>query len=238
MLAFRSRAFDILIGLWTGLFGLFIPFLLTAGPKRLRAVSRLWASGVLWLLRYVVGLDYREIGLENRPKEACLIVCNHQSTWETIALLSLFPDVAVVAKEELLNIPIFGWYLRKSPMITIDRESGTQAFRRMVEGAKTALSEGRSVLLFPEGTRRPPDTPIAFKRGVEMLCDRLDVAILPVVVDSGRFWGIENKPRRAGMITVSSLPALHSGPKGSELMRAAMDAMEAERLRMAAVAAG
>ena len=232
MTTLRSKAFDILLGAWTALFGLIIPLLLGVGSTRLRAVSRAWVAGVLFLLRYVVGLRHVVIGEENRPDKACLIVCNHQSTWETIALLVVFPDVAIVAKEELLKIPVFGWYLQRSPMITIDREFGTQALRRMVEGAKQALGDGRPVLLFPEGTRKSPDEPIEFKRGVELLYGRLDVPVLPVVVNSGRFWNIDKTAKRAGTITVSFLPPLPPGLPGGEMMQRAAEAMEAERIRI------
>jgi len=228
----RSRLFDILLGCWTALFGAIIPAVLWLDSHRIRAVSRVWVSGFMGLARVIVGLGHREIGLENLPDGPCLIVCNHQSTWETIAMIVLFPDVAIVAKEELLKIPVFGWYLRRSPMITIDRELGTQALRRMVEGARQALSEGRPVLLFPEGTRKNPDEPIAFKRGVELLYGRLDVPVLPVVVNSGRFWGIGGGPKRGGVITLSYLPVIPAGLKAGEMMARAEQAMEDERLRI------
>ena len=232
MTALRSRIFDILWGGWTLLFGLLIPFLTFVSPARMRAASRVWVAGVLGLLKRVVGLDHVVIGRENHPGRPCLIVSNHQSTWETIALLVVFPDVAIVAKEELLKIPIFGWYLRRSPMITIDREFGTQALRRMVDGAREALGQGRPVLLFPEGTRMPPDDPIAFKRGLELLYGRLDAPVLPVVVNSGRFWPIGKGPRRPGTITVSFLPPIPAGLPAAEMMTRALAAMEAERQRL------
>jgi 1-acyl-sn-glycerol-3-phosphate acyltransferase len=232
MTAVRSKAFDILLGGWTLLFGILIPALLFVGPKHMRAVSRVWVAGVLGLLKYVIGLDHVVVGGENRPSQPCLIVCNHQSTWETIALLNIFPDVAIVAKEELLRIPIFGWYLRRSPMITIDRDFGTQALRRMVSGAREALGEDRPVLLFPEGTRKPPTEPIVFKRGTELVYGRLDAPVLPVVVNSGFFWGIDSKAKRPGTITVSFLPAIPAGLPGAEMVERAAAAMEEERLRI------
>ncbi len=83
MTALRSRTFDLLLGGWTALFGAIIPALFWADGARLRHVSRLWVAGVMGLLRRVVGLDHVEIGTANRPAGPCLIVCNHQSTWET-----------------------------------------------------------------------------------------------------------------------------------------------------------
>src|SRR4051794_4027459 len=107
--------------------------------RAVRRTARAWARGTLRLLGWCVGLTYVEEGQENIPTEPCLIVANHQSTWETFAFLALVPDVAIVAKQELLGIPVFGWFLRNAPMILIDRESGTKAVRKMVDESRTAL---------------------------------------------------------------------------------------------------
>src|SRR5918997_3643797 len=104
----RSRLFDLLLALWTALFAPAVLVLWLCGrPERpIRAASRLWARGILALLRRVVGLTYVEQNRHNIPSEPCLIVVNHQSAWETVAALALFPDVAIVAKQDLLAIPI------------------------------------------------------------------------------------------------------------------------------------
>ena len=109
MQRFRSTLFDILLTVWTGLFAPVLAFLwLIGSPERgVRLTSRLWARGVLVSLKWLVGLTYAERGRNNIPDEPCLIIANHQSTWETLAFLVLFPDVAIVAKQELLTIPVF-----------------------------------------------------------------------------------------------------------------------------------
>src|SRR3712207_3255491 len=152
----RSALFDIVLMIWTGLFIPVSAVLCLCGtPERcVRLASRLWAHGVLGSLKWLVGLTYTERGEHNIPNEPCLIIANHQSTWETLAFLVLFPDVAIVAKQELLTIPVFSWFLRKSPMILIDRESGSKAIRKMVEESQAALAQGRSVLIFPRSEER------------------------------------------------------------------------------------
>ncbi len=107
------------------------------------------------------------------PPAPCLLVANHQSAWETLAFLVLVPDVAIIAKRELLAIPVVGWFLRRSPMIVIDRANGTQALRTMIEGCQEAVAAGRSVLIFPEGTRGEMAESVRFKRGVELLYGKL-----------------------------------------------------------------
>ncbi|MBL0402610.1 1-acyl-sn-glycerol-3-phosphate acyltransferase [Microvirga aerilata] len=227
----RSKLFDLLLAVWTVLFTPALAILWLCGsPERgVRLASRLWARGVLIGLKWLVGLTYAERGLHNIPDEPCLIIANHQSTWETLAFLILFPDVAIVAKQELLTIPVFSWFLRRSPMILIDRESGPKAVRKMIDESRAALAEGRSVLIFPEGTRKLVSEPVAFKRGVELLYTKLDRVVLPVALNSGHFWGPGRSYKRAGTISVSYLSPIQPGLSGNEFTRRAEELLEAER---------
>jgi 1-acyl-sn-glycerol-3-phosphate acyltransferase len=227
----RSKLFDVFLALWTGLFAPVLAILWLCGsPERgVRLASRLWARGILKGLSWLVGLTYAERGQHNIPDEPCLIIANHQSTWETLAFMALFPDVAIIAKQELLTIPVFSWFLRKSPMILIDRESGSKAVRKMVDESRAALAQGRSVLIFPEGTRRPVSEPIEFKRGVELLYSKLDRVVLPVALNSGHFWGPGRPFKRGGTISVSYLDPIEPGLPGNEFTRRAEQLLEAER---------
>lgn len=236
MQVLRSLIFDALWAGWTALFALTIPFLWALGspPRAVRAFSRGWARGVLALLGWVAGIRHVVRGAANVPREPCLIVANHQSTWETIATLALFPNVAIVAKRELLRIPVMGWYLRRSPMIVIDRDEAGKALREMAELARAALAEGRSVLIFPEGTRTPVDQPLRFKRGVELLYRTLDAPALPVAFDSGRFWPKGSHVKRPGTITVSILPLIPEGLKDSAFSRRAEAVIDSEKTALRA----
>lgn len=215
------------MALWTIFLGGAIPPLALVGapPRSVRQVTRLWARGVLFLLRRIAGMGHDITGQANVPGAPCLIVCNHQSGWEAIAALLFFPDVAIVAKRELLRIPILGWYLRHSPMIVIDRAASLESIRRMARESRIALATGRSVLVFPEGTRVAPEAPIRFRRGLEFLLRGLDVPVLPVVHDSGRFWRRDGKA--PGTIRLRILPALAAaGPpaKQARTLEALMNA--------------
>ncbi|WP_341222825.1 lysophospholipid acyltransferase family protein [Loktanella salsilacus] len=227
----KSFLFDGFLAGWTALFALgVLVFWLSGSPQKpIRAATRLWVRGILFGLKHIVGLDYTEKGRDLIPDEPCLIVCNHQSTWETLAALVLFPDVAIVAKHELLRIPIIGWYLRKSPMIIIDRESGSKALKAMLKQSHEAIASGRSVLVFPQGTRMDESEPIAFKRGVELLYSKLGAPVLPVLVNSGKFWGPSGSSKRGGTITVSYLAPIPPGISAELFVRKAEAQMEAER---------
>jgi len=234
----RSKLFDVLFALWTALFGLAVPVLWLCGspPTAIRSATRMWVRGALFGLKHVVGLRYEERGRENIPREPCLIVANHQSTWETLASLLLFPDVAIVAKQELLAIPVFGWYLRRSPMIVIDRETGPKSLREMIQQSQSALAEGRSVLVFPEGTRRLVTDRVEFKRGAELLYAKLKVPVLPMALNSGDFWSPEERCKRSGVITVSYLEPILPGLPGAAFTHRAEDALESAKNRLSETA--
>ncbi len=231
MRTLRSIVFTGVWALWTALFGLAIPFLMLSGspPKTVRLLSRVWARGILVMLSGIVGLKYVILNRAFAPSMPSLIISNHQSTWETLAALVLFPDVAIVAKRELLRIPVMGWYLRRSPMILIDRGAASSALRQMAEQSRAAVAAGRSVLIFPEGTRKRVGVPIEFKRGVEFLYRMLGVPAIPVVVNSGRFWGIGQGPRRSGVITVSFAAPVAPNLSSADFVSTTKAAMEAEQ---------
>lgn len=234
--ALRSWTFDALWAIWTALFGLTIPLLWGLGspPRLVRSGSRVWARGVLALLGVVAGVRYVVRGASNLPDRPCLIVANHQSTWETIAALALFPEVAIVAKRELLRIPVMGWYLRRSPMIVIDREEAGKALREMTAQSRAAMAEGRSVLIFPEGTRTPVGKPVSFKRGVELLYRTLEAPVVPVALDSGRFWPLGSRLKAPGVITVSLLSPIPPGLPAAEFARRAESMIETEKAALVA----
>jgi 1-acyl-sn-glycerol-3-phosphate acyltransferase len=218
----RSIAFDAAVVIWTLVLSPTLPFLRlsSASSAQVRAVSQLWANGIVFLLKYVIGLDYREQGRENIPNGPCIIACNHQSLWETIALSAIFPEASIVAKKELIDLPIVGWYLYKYPMILLDRSAGRHALRQMIDEAKRAVGEGRKVLIFPQGTRQAIDEPVTFHAaGVAALYSGLDIPVLPTAHDSGLFWGKKTLMIHSGTVNVSYLPPIAPGLDRKEFQR-------------------
>ncbi|QIB34952.1 lysophospholipid acyltransferase family protein [Ancylobacter pratisalsi] len=232
----RSSVFVLLLVLWTVIFAPLVPwFMLRKNPRTTRRVSRFWADGVVRILR-LVGLAYRIIGEENRPAGPALYVANHQSAFETIAATVLVPDVAIVLKEELYRIPIFGWFLKNSPMIAIDRAGGASSMKKMFREARAASEDGRSLLIFPEGTRRPVDERGEFQRGVVLLYKALGLPVVPMVNNAGLFWPARTFAIKPGEITVSILPSLPPGLPDAEFLARITDTIYAERDRLVAEA--
>ena len=210
----RSVLFDTAVVIFTIVLSPTVPLLrlFNASSATVRAVSQFWAGGVVFLFKFVVGLDYQEQGRENVPDGPCIIACNHQSLWETAALCVIFPDASIVAKKELIQVPIVGWFLQKYPMILVDRSAGRQALRQMVDEARRAVGEGRKVLIFPQGTRQAIDDPMTFQSaGISALYTNLDVSVVPTAHNSGLYWGKKTLMIHSGTITLSYLPPIAPG---------------------------
>jgi len=203
----RAVLFTTLFYGWTTLAGLLVLPLLLGPPPPLLAYSRFWVRGTLWLLRVTVGLSHRVVGVENIPAGPALFAIKHQSAWETLAINLIIRNPAIVLKRELTWIPIFGWFLIRTGQIAIDRSGGMSALRGMVKAAHAALADGRSIVIYPEGTRVAPGAREPYHPGIAALHGALDVPVVPVAVNSGVFWPHHMLGLRPGVITIEFLPA-------------------------------
>src|SRR5581483_11982752 len=153
------------------------------------AWARLWIVFVLWWLRVTIGLTHRVVGRENLPTGPAILASKHQSSWETLSFTLLFDDVAIVLKRELLFIPIVGWAMARAGNIAVSRGEGANALRGVVRQAKAAVAHGRSIVIFPEGTRVAPGQRKPYQVGVAALYRQLGLPVVPVALNSGVFWG-------------------------------------------------
>lgn len=168
------------------------------------AVARSWSRYSLRALKLCCGLDHRIVGLENLPDSPCILMCKHQSTWETVAVPGVVPcPQAWVLKQELMQIPMFGWALRRFRPIAIDRKAGRQALRQLVTQGIRHLEAGRSVLVFPEGTRVAVGMAAPFNIGGALLAERSGASVVPIAHNAGVFWkrrGLRKWPGRIDMV--------------------------------------
>jgi 1-acyl-sn-glycerol-3-phosphate acyltransferase len=116
-----------------------------------------------------------------------------------------------VLKRELLHIPMFGWYMRKVGMIAVDRSRGASALKQMVREAQATFAAGRSIAIFPEGTRTAPGEHKPYQPGVAALYTQLGVPVVPIALNSGLFWGRKAFLKKPGTITLQILPAIPPG---------------------------
>jgi len=154
---------------------------------RYKIVSK-WARLNLWLLNVICGINYKVEGFENIPNEPCIIMCKHQSAWETLALQVVFPQQVWVLKRELLWIPFFGWGLAALNPIAIDRGAGRKALNQVVEQGIERLAAGSFIVIFPEGTRVATGHMGRFGIGGAKLAVEAKTNVIPVAHDAGKAW--------------------------------------------------
>ncbi|HEX4736926.1 MAG TPA: lysophospholipid acyltransferase family protein [Allosphingosinicella sp.] len=169
------------------------------GRSGVRAVANRWARFHSLCARTILGIRARVEG--RLPEGGVLIAAKHESMFETMEMPVLFRNPAVVMKRELARIPIWGWLAQRYGMIPIDREGGAAALRRLLKEAGEAAAEGRAIVIFPEGTRVPHGEAPPLQPGFAGLYRALNLPIVPLALDSGRFWSRRLLGKKPGIVT-------------------------------------
>ena len=233
MILLRSTVFAVLQIALTIFFSLIayasFPF---SAHTRYRIITG-YNRSVIWLARWVLGIRYVVRGREHLPTVPAVILAKHQSAWETIAFLFLFPPVAAVIKQELLDLPFFGSAYRMLSPIAIDRSAGRAALKKIVEQGRDKLAQGFWVLVFPEGERVAPGEKGRYGIGGSWLAAHTGVPVVPVAHNAGELWAKDAFIKRPGIITVSIGPVINSTDKNaSDIMRETEAWIENEMVRL------
>ena len=230
----RSLLFNLLFYVTTALYVVLGSPLLFAPRSWAMAALANHAHFELFLLRHIVGLKLEVRGHDKLPRTACLVASKHQSAWETFALIPLFRDPALLMKRELFWIPFHGWFSKKFEMIPVDRDKGPAALRAMLRETRKRVVDGREIIIFPEGTRRPPGAPPDYKTGVVLLYEALGIPCVPVALNSGLFWPRRSLLRRPGTIVVEFLDPIPPGLPKSEFLSRLIESIETASNRLLA----
>ncbi len=214
----RSLLFNLAFALITIVLGTF-GILTFLGPLRWhRAIQRLWSKLCLGAARSIAGIEVHIEGREHIPPGSVIFACKHQSAWETVMFAHLFYPCVFVLKRELLYVPIFGWFGALTRQIVLNREGGAASVRHLIAEGKRVRSEGRSVILFPEGSRMAPGLQPPLLPGVVAMARYLDLPVVPVALNSGRLWGKRAFIKHPGLVTVTIMPAIAAGVNKQALL--------------------
>ena len=238
MTTLRSLLFNLLFALWTAF--IFVVSLPTLVLPLAAAwwMGGLWVRGALLLLRATVGLGHRVRGAEHRVVGPAIYAAKHQSAWDTLVFPLLLDKPAYVLKQELIRVPLFGSYLKQCGMIPVDRQGGGAALKQLLRAARTAVAQGRSILIYPEGTRTAPGEQRPYQPGVAALYGDLGIPVVPVVLNSGLFWGRRAFHKKPGTITIEFLPPIAPGLPRREFMQELQRRMQDASVQLVAADAG
>ncbi|MEQ1717699.1 MAG: lysophospholipid acyltransferase family protein [Hyphomicrobium sp.] len=237
MLILRSGLFAATYYITTALFLILGSWLLLAPRAWAMRGLKLHARTCLWLLDKICGTKLEVRGRHNLPQGAALIVSKHQSMWDTFALVPLLHDPAIILKDELKWIPLYGWFCVKFEHILVKRDRAAVALKAMLRDACARAADGRQILIFPEGTRAAPGARPDYKPGYVALYEDLGVPAVPLALNSGLFWPRRSNLRYPGTIVVEFLEPLPPGLPRAEFRRRMETALEDASNRLIAEAA-
>jgi 1-acyl-sn-glycerol-3-phosphate acyltransferase len=168
-----------------------------AGPLAWVATQWAWfhRGCARWLLGQRVVLEGAVV------RGPYLYVVKHESMFETIDMLCLFDRPVIAAKQELLDMPLWGWVATRYGLIGVRREAGASALRALRAAAREAVAKGQAICLFPEGTRTPHGARPPLRPGFAGLYGLLGIPVVPIAVDSGRLSPRGAFRKRGGVIT-------------------------------------
>ena len=149
-----------------------------------------WAPVILWLAKATIEVQ----GLEHIEKDKTyIVVCNHLSYLDIPALFKTLPlNLHFIGKHQLKKAPFIGWYMRATGMIFINRENNREASKSLDEAAEL-IKNGKTVLIFPEGTVSDDKTIKRFKKGGFSLAQKSGVDVLPISLKgTSDIWSIDS----------------------------------------------
>ena len=152
--------------------------------------------------------------------EKFFIVSSHQSMFETFFLQTIFNSPIFILKNELMRIPIFGWYLKKIGSISIKRDKVTKDNLNFLEDiSKIIQNSKRPIVIFPQATRVLPEERPPFKKGASRIYEKLNIYCQPVAINSGYVWPKKGFKSSNKIITVSILKPIEPGLQKEEFLK-------------------
>lgn len=193
-------------------------------------VIRFWLNIHMTALRKICRIEWNISGRQNLPANPSIVMCKHQSTFETMLLPMIIPDPVFVAKRELALVPGFGWCLAMSDAVLIKRGAGRSTIRQLKELSIERFERQRCLVIFPEGTRRAPDDPPEYKIGGAVVAAETGVQVVPIAHNAGEFWPRHSFIKWPGTIDVRIGPPIESsGKAANQILDETVDWIEAQQ---------
>ena len=157
------------------------------------------------------------------------IASSHQSMFETFFLQTIFNSPVFILKKELLMIPIFGWYLKKIDSISIKRNKISKENLGFFNDISRHInSSNRPLIIFPQGTRLPPEDRTPFKKGSSRIYEELKISCQPIAINSGNTWPKKGLKKINTILTISILKNIEPGLKKEIFLKKLENAIYSE----------
>lgn len=191
----------------------------------------LWVGVIDWGERVILNLRHEKIGLEHLPHAPFIAAVQHQAAWEAMQVPIWFPNAAIVLKQELLDVPLWGPCMDLYGAIPVQRAKKGSDIRRMLTAGENFVSQKRAIVIFPQGTRVKLGETKPYQRGVGVLYEHLKVPVVPIALNSGEFWGRKKlfgflPIHLPGVVRVTIHPAIPAGLPRDEMMQKLQAAIE------------
>ncbi|RSV17779.1 1-acyl-sn-glycerol-3-phosphate acyltransferase [Sphingomonas sp. ABOLG] len=201
-----------------------VPLVAPFGQKATVHHAHRWARLNRWAARVFLGVTTRVEG--EIPEGQFLFAAKHQSMYETTELQLILGGPAMVLKRELSRIPLWGWATKLYGSMSVDREASAKALRRLMAEGKELRAQGRSVIVYPEGTRVTPGESPPLRSGFAGLYKAVNLPVVPIALDSGRFMP-KKGPKRPGVVTIRVGTPIPAGLPRKEIEQRVWQAINA-----------
>ncbi|MDB5683940.1 MAG: glycerol acyltransferase [Sphingomonas bacterium] len=207
--------------------GILAPITALIGRRQILSFGSSWLRYHSWCARVILRIERRVEG--TIPEGTFLFAAKHQSMYETMELADLLGDPGVLVKRQLAQIPLWGWAAQRWGVIPVDRDGSAVALREMLRASRAAMAEGRSILIFPEGTRVAPGETPPLRSGFAGLYRQLKTDVVPIALDSGLLCPRHKFVKRSGVVTIrigEIIPAGLPRREAEAQVHAAINALE------------
>ena len=209
---FKEIIFYFFFYLWSLLFFSIFSLVRFFSTQFTFKLSNFWSNSVIKLSKLILKIDFEIINKEYYESQKIIVASNHQSAWETFFLYIFFKNPIFILKNELKKIPIMSNYFKKLGFIFVDRESGLKSLRDILRNIKeNKIDKKRPIIIFPEGTRVKPGSKKELATGVFVLYKHLNLNILPIAHNAGKFWYNNRIKKKSGIIKVKLFPLIKKG---------------------------
>jgi 1-acyl-sn-glycerol-3-phosphate acyltransferase len=208
------------------------------GRGAVQGVAHFYCKRMLWAMRWIAGVNVGVQGHARLPEGAFIIAAKHHSWGDGFVMVANVDNVAFVAGDHMERIPLLRGILHKLGAIVVDSCGGPESRRALSDQAALAHSEGRRILIFPEGHLAKAGEHFRYRTGVFHLYRDFDLPVVPVATNLGLFWPQEDFHKNPGRATVEFLEPIPTGLARNAFMTRLETAIEARTAELIAEALG